>query len=70
MEAAGIEPPQQSEGNIANAAQGGAESGALSEDSGEFPAELQLVIEAWQTLPETTKVGIVAMVRVAREPAE
>jgi hypothetical protein len=28
---------------------------------------LQLVIEAWQTLPEATKVGILAMVRATME---
>lgn len=27
--------------------------------------DLQLVIDAWETLPETTKVGILAMVRAA-----
>jgi len=43
----------------------GAQSGALPADSVEFSPNLQLVIEAWQTLPEATKVGILAMVRAA-----
>ncbi len=36
-------------------------------ESAEVPIDpdLQLVIDAWQTLPEATKVGILAMVRLA-----
>ena len=32
--------------------------------------DLQLVIEAWQTLPEATKVGILAMVRATTETSK
>jgi len=42
---------------------GGAQSGALGTHLGDIPPELQLVIEAWGTLPEATKVGILAMVQ-------
>ncbi len=35
-----------------------------------WPVDWQSVIEAWQTLPEATKVGILAMVRAAEETAE
>ncbi|MCH7753171.1 MAG: hypothetical protein IH898_13590 [Planctomycetes bacterium] len=45
---------------------GGAQSGALPADSVEFPPDLQLVIEAWETLPEATRAGILAMVRAAK----
>ena len=48
----------------------GAQSDALPADSVEFPPDWLLVIEAWQTLPEATKVGILAMVRAAGETAE
>jgi hypothetical protein len=44
---------------------GGAESGALLSDSENFPHELRLVIDAWEILPESTKIGILAMVRAA-----
>ncbi len=44
---------------------GAAESGAVGADSPPIVAELAEVIEAWETLPETTKAGILAMVRAA-----
>ncbi len=38
---------------------------AVEPAEGPIDPDLQLVIDAWQTLPETTKVGILAMVRAA-----
>ena len=52
--------------NITVMTTGGAQSGALPADSVEFPPDLQLVIEAWETLPEATRAGILAMVRAAK----
>ncbi len=43
--------------------QRGAESGALGAREASMDAELATVVEAWPTLPEAFKVGILAMVR-------
>jgi hypothetical protein len=45
--------------------QSGAESGALGAQNGLFDPRLASVIEAWPTLPEAIKAGIVAMVRAS-----
>ena len=50
-------------GNKGNVDQGGAKSGALGAESSDLPPELQEVLSAWESLPEITKVGILAMVR-------
>ena len=44
----------------------GAESGALRVPQAPFDPELAAVVEAWGTLPEAIKTGIVAMVRAAQ----
>ena len=41
----------------------GAESGALGAQLSDSPPDLQVVIEAWPTLPEKARLEIVAMVR-------
>ena len=43
---------------------------AVSAETAPLDPELQLVIEAWDSLAEATKVGILAMVRAAEETAE
>ena len=43
---------------------------AVSAQTTPLDPDLQLVIEAWETLPEATKIGILAMVRAAREATE
>ena len=60
MEAAGIEPPQENPRKTALLASGGAKCGALTPDLAEL-------IDAWPTLPEAIRAGILAMVRAARE---
>jgi len=45
---------------------GGAESGALSVPERPIDPDLQRLIDAWPTLPEAVKVGIVAMVEAAK----
>ena len=49
---------------------GAAKSGAVGADSPPIVAELAEVIEAWETLPEVTKAGILAMVRAHGENTE
>ena len=39
---------------------------AIETVEGPIDLDLHLVIEAWKTLPEATKVGILAMVRAAK----
>lgn len=43
---------------------------AASAEIAPLDPDFQLVIDAWATLPEATKVGILAMVRASRENAE
>ena len=70
MAGTGFEPPQESSGKTSFPTTGGAECGALDAQSAIIPPGLQLVIDAWATLPETTKIGILAMVRAAGELTE
>jgi hypothetical protein len=44
---------------------GGAESSALGAQNGLFDHELAAVVDAWPTLPEPIKAGILAMIRAA-----
>jgi len=43
----------------------GTETGTLQANSGPIPPDLQVVIDAWPTLPEAIRADIVAMVRTA-----
>jgi hypothetical protein len=52
-------------GETASAVQDGADYGALSAETAELDAELQAIIDAWPSLPDDVKAGIVAMVRAA-----
>ena len=45
--------------------EGGAESGAVGAAEARIDADLALVIDAWPTLPEAIKAGILAMVQAA-----
>jgi hypothetical protein len=44
----------------------GAIPGAVDEDSLSIDPDLQIVIEAWATLPGALRAGILAMVRAAK----
>jgi hypothetical protein len=44
---------------------GGAQSGALSTNSDQIDADLQRVLDAWPTLPEALRAGILAMIAAA-----
>ncbi len=59
VEAAGIEPPPQTAGHIAIAVESGTESGAQEALN---DSDLAVVVEAWPTLPEPIKAGILAMI--------
>jgi hypothetical protein len=59
------EHPQESSGNSSDSDQGGAESGALGAREAPIDPRLAAVVEAWPTLPEAIKVGILAMVQAA-----
>lgn len=43
----------------------GAKSGALGAPEAPIDPDLAMIIEAWPTLPESIKAGIVAMIRAA-----
>ena len=45
--------------------EGGAESGALSEDSAPTDPDLAYIINQWPDLPAAIRAGIVAMVKAA-----
>ncbi len=65
MAGTGFEPPAENAGNTAILDTSGAECGALGAHSISIDADLQAIIEAWPKLNESTKAGIVAMVRAA-----
>jgi hypothetical protein len=61
----GIEPAPDSLGDATISAQGGAKSGALAPQQRIIDPALAALIDAWPTLPEAIRAGILAMVRVA-----
>lgn len=63
MEAAGIECGAKSSGKTGVANQSGVECGALDERQAEFAPDLGAVVKAWPNLPETIRVGVLAMIR-------
>ncbi len=40
-------------------------AGDVAQKAAQFPADLAVVIDAWPTLPEAIRTGILAMVRAA-----
>ena len=62
MEAAGIELPPKTSGKTAFSEKGGAESGALSAQSGPPAVDLRALIDAWPRLPRAVRAGILAIV--------
>jgi hypothetical protein len=61
----GIEPPPSSPENTAFPAQRGAKSGAPTPTRPNIDPALAALIDAWPTLPEAIRAGILAMVRAA-----
>ena len=45
---------------------GAAESGAFGPENASIDPDLRAVVDAWPTLPEPVRVGIVALVRAAQ----
>ncbi|QDT75570.1 hypothetical protein I41_47810 [Lacipirellula limnantheis] len=64
---AGIEHPLQNGANSIGEGESGAECGALCAQEAPFDPELAAVVEAWATLSEAIKAGILAMVRAAQK---
>lgn len=58
----GLETPPQNTSKTHDFELGGAESGALPLDFDQFEPDLQRVIDAWPTLPEAIRAGILAMI--------
>lgn len=58
----GFELPHETTGNSSGPAQSGAECGALDAQNGPFDLDLTAVVDAWPTLPATTRRSILAMV--------
>ena len=69
MAGTGLEPPLSNTGETSIPSESGAESGALGAQKPAFDAfadpELARLIEAWPTLPDAIKAGILAMVKAA-----
>jgi hypothetical protein len=63
---AGFEPTPESSGNSRVADQSGAECGALGAQTDPIDADLAAVVEAWATLPEPIKAGVLALVKAAK----
>jgi hypothetical protein len=61
----GIEPTPHSRKNSTISPSGGAETGAPATESPLFAPDLMTVVDAWPTLPEAIRAGILAMVRAA-----
>jgi hypothetical protein len=61
----GIELPTHSTENSTNPAPGGAESGALAPQNPAIDPALAALIDAWPTLPDAIRAGILAMVWAA-----
>jgi hypothetical protein len=65
MAGTGFELSQDSSGNSTISDQSGAESGALGAQNGPDYPDLAEVAQAWPSLPEAIKAGILAMIRAA-----
>jgi len=66
MTGLGSEHPTQNSRNIAHPESGGAESGARPALSPNITPELAGLIDAWTSLPEPVRRGILAMVAAAK----
>lgn len=62
----GIEPHNYSPDDSTKPISGSAKSGALTPENAPLDPALAAIIEAWSTLPEAIRAGILAMVRAAR----
>ncbi len=62
----GVELPFENTGKTKVSDQSGAECGALVARKAPFDPELAAVFEAWPTLPEAIKVGVLAMIGAAK----
>jgi hypothetical protein len=63
---AGFEQPQKNVENLIAPAENGTECGTAGARDAAFEPDLATVVEAWATLAEPIKAGIVAMVRAAK----
>jgi hypothetical protein len=61
----GLEPPQQNRRKPDHSDLGGAEFGALPDLSPKITPELVGLIDAWDSLPEPVRRGVLAMVEAA-----
>ena len=70
MGAEGFEPPPKTSGRTHNSQTGGAESGALGARADLPDPTLAGIINAWPTLPEAVKAGIVATVQAVTKASQ
>ena len=63
MGATGLEPVAYSPEKTRSGGGSGAESGAESGDPAPIDADLRRLIDAWPTLPDPVRAGIIAMVK-------
>jgi hypothetical protein len=61
----GIRTPREISEKTVGPSESGARSGALAMQSGPIDPDLASVIDAWPTLPEAIRAGILAMIRAA-----
>ena len=62
----GAEHAAKSRGKQVGGWESGAESGAVSEKAEALDADLRELAQAWPSLPEAMRAGILAMIRVQR----
>jgi hypothetical protein len=65
----GFEHPPQNTGETAISEIGGAKSGAFSPDFEQIDPDLQSILDAWPTLPEAVRAGILAMIGACKPDA-
>jgi hypothetical protein len=63
----GLELPQETPGKTALSATGGTESGTLAAQLALSDADLQVVIDAWPSMSESTKQAILALIQASSE---
>jgi hypothetical protein len=63
----GLELPPQTPGEKALSQTGGTESGTLAAQLAQTDADLQVVIDVWPNLSESTKQSILALIQASSE---
>jgi hypothetical protein len=63
----GLELPPQTSGKTALSQTGDTESGTLAAQLAQYDADLQVVIDAWPSMSESTKQAILELIQLSSE---